>query len=129
MPFEDDAFDVVCAFQMLEHLPFDDSCRAFGEMARVASRAVVISLPDAATRWPMSIYLPKIGVVRFSIPRPRLRTPVHQFDGEHYWEIGKAGYPLAYVTQALTESAPVSLSQSFRVPEFPYHRFFIFRSL
>lgn len=126
MPFEDSSFDVVCAFQMLEHLPFDQSLRAFREIARVASRAVVISLPDAATRWPMSIYVPKVGPVAFSVPRPRLYWPKHEFDGEHYWEINKAGYPLKRVVEALAETGSVKLDHTFRVHEFPYHRFFVF---
>ncbi|QKT04804.1 class I SAM-dependent methyltransferase [Ectothiorhodospiraceae bacterium 2226] len=126
MPFADGAFDVVCAFQMLEHLPFEQSLEAFSEMARVAERAVVISLPDAATRWPVSIYLPRIGTVQFSLPKPRLRRPPHSFDGEHYWEINKAGYELRSVEKLLVKQAPVTLSKSFRVHENPYHRFFSF---
>ena len=126
MPFEDGTFDVVCAFQMLEHLPFEQSLEAFREMVRVAGKAVVISLPDAAIRWPYSIYLPKVGIVQFSIPRPRLRASLHEFDGEHYWEINKQGYPVTKVIQELSSVAAVSLSRTFRVPENLYHRFFVF---
>jgi SAM-dependent methyltransferase len=126
MPFDDGAFDVVCAFQMLEHLPFDQSLDAFREMARISKKAVVVSLPDAATRWPMSIHVPKIGAVKFLIPRPRLRTPQHEFDGEHHWEINKAGYPLKQVTDAFLDAGPVRLARTFRVHEHAYHRFFIF---
>lgn len=126
MPFEDGAFDVVCAFQMLEHLPFEQSLEAFGEMARVADKAVIISLPDAATRLPLSIQLPWVGTVTFFIPMPRFRAPVHKFDGEHYWEINKSGYPVKSVILAFSDRAPVSLSRTFRVPEYPYHRFFEF---
>jgi len=126
MPFEDHAFDVVCAFQMLEHLPYEESLDAFQEMARVSRKAVVISLPDAATRWPMSIHIPKIGAVKFSIPKPRLRAPTHQFNGQHYWEINKAGYALDKVIKDLTQAGQVSLSDTYRVPDYPYHRFFIY---
>lgn len=126
IPFEDGAFDVVCAFQMLEHLPFEQSLVAFREMTRVAKNAVVVSLPDAATRWPISIHVPKIGAVQFSIPTPRLRPRRHKFDGEHYWEINKAGYSLRQVTATLKEQARVSLVRTFRVHEDPYHRFFVF---
>ena len=107
-------------------MPFDRSLLAFGEMGRVASRAIVISLPDAATRWPMSIYVPKIGSVRFSVPRPRIRNRRHVFDGEHYWEINKSGYALRKVIKSLEEQGPLRLSNTFRVHENMYHRFFIF---
>ncbi|MBE0449137.1 MAG: methyltransferase domain-containing protein [Actinobacteria bacterium] len=126
MPFEDSAFSVVCAFQMLEHLPYEKSLEAFGEMVRVAGKAVVISLPDAATRWPVSIYIPKIGAVKFLIPRPHLRARKHEFDGEHYWEINKAGYSLERITSEFLSSAQVRLANTFRVHENPYHRFFVF---
>jgi hypothetical protein len=126
MPFRDGSFDVVCAFQMLEHLPFEQSRAAFREMARVSRSAVVISLPDAATRCPVSIYVPKLGPVHFSIPVPRLRLRPHKFNGQHHWEINRAGYPLQHVRQALIDHAPVTLKRSFRVKEYPYHRFFVF---
>lgn len=38
MPFSDGSYDVVCAFQMLEHLPYEAALQAFGEMARVSRR-------------------------------------------------------------------------------------------
>lgn len=126
MPFKSGAYDVVCAFQMLEHLPFDKSKEAFEEMTRVASKGVVISLPDAAKRWPISIHVPKIGMVSFLIPKPQLVAPRHDFDGEHYWEINKAGYPLKKVTDLFLKVGSVKLVRTFRVQEYAYHRFFIF---
>lgn len=127
MPFEDDAFDVVCAFQMLEHVPYRKSMAIFAEMSRVASKGVVISLPDAASRWPLAVYIPRTGLQWLSIPRPRLHSVAHKFDGEHYWEINKVGYPVARVTEDLLGAASVKLVKSFRVNENPYHHFFIFR--
>ena len=125
MPFADSSYDVVCAFQMLEHLPWDDSKRAFREMARVAKVGLVISLPDAATRWPMSVHVPKIGKVSILIPSPSLGPRVHKFDGEHYWEINKAGYPLSKVEKELLSFPGICLDKSYRVPEHPFHRFFV----
>jgi SAM-dependent methyltransferase len=40
---DDDSFDVVCCFEVMEHLQEPD--RALAEMARVARRAVVLSVP------------------------------------------------------------------------------------
>src|SRR3546814_692103 len=47
LPFADGEFDVVCAFQMLEHVPYDVSLAAFAEMSPVANRALIISFPNA----------------------------------------------------------------------------------
>jgi len=126
MPFEDDAFDVVCAFQMLEHVPYEKSLVIFAEMARVAHKGVVVSLPDAATRWPMAFHIPRLGMKWASIPKPRIRPREHEFDGEHYWEINKAGYPLEKLQDDLANAAPVRLTKTYRVNENPYHRFFVY---
>lgn len=126
MPFEDKSFDVVCAFQMLEHLPFEQSLMAFREMRRVSKFALIISLPDAAIRYPLSIQFPKFGTVRFSIPKPRFRQASHSFDGQHYWEINKAGFNLSHVTKMLIEQGGVKLLKTYRVHENLYHRFMIF---
>lgn len=45
LPFPDDAFDVVGCFEVLEHLPGDLPAKALAEYARVARRAVVLSVP------------------------------------------------------------------------------------
>ena len=127
MPFVDNAFDVVCAFQMLEHVPYEKSLEIFCEMVRVASKGVVISLPDAATRWPVGIHIPRMGMKWLSIPRPRLRPAVHRFDGEHYWEISKAGYPVTRILKEFQAAGPAGLIRTYRVHENPYHRFFVFK--
>jgi ubiquinone/menaquinone biosynthesis C-methylase UbiE len=43
LPFEDGAFDLVCGFEMLEHL--ERPVEGLSELARVASRHVVLSVP------------------------------------------------------------------------------------
>jgi SAM-dependent methyltransferase len=124
LPFPDATFDVVCAFQLLEHMPYDLSLKAFEEMSRVSSRHVVISVPDAQVVWRYSVHIPRLGPCDVLLPRPSLRAPEHQFDGEHHWEIGKRGYRLYRIEQDL--SARMPMLRSFRVLENPYHRFFVF---
>lgn len=125
LPFGDGAYDLVCAFQMLEHLPYEQSLAAFGEMLRVARRHVVISLPDARTAWRFAFHLPRRGTVELLLPRPRLRPREHVFDGEHHWEINTRSHPLARVQADLVARCP-GLRRTWRVPELPYHRFFVF---
>jgi SAM-dependent methyltransferase len=126
MPFGEGRFDVVCAFQMLEHVPYDVSLAIFKDMVRVASKGVVISLPDAKRVWPYSFHVPKVGTLYFHLPRPRLRPQKHIFDGQHHWEINKAGYSLSRVVRDLEQGGGVRCSKTYRVGENPYHRFFVF---
>lgn len=124
MPFSDGAYDCVCAFQMLEHLPYEAALQAFGEMARVSRSHVIISLPDARPMWRYQVHIPKFGPWDFFIPRPLFKAPVHVFDGEHYWEINKQSYSLARVITDFSNH--MRLVNTYRVFENPSHRFFVF---
>lgn len=124
LQFEAGTFDVVCAFQMLEHLPYEKSLQAFSEFARVCRKKIIISLPDCRKMYRVSIEFPKFGQKTFLIPKPRLKPRPHRFDGEHYWEIGKLEHPLNRVIGDLSKFA--KLESTYRVPENPYHRIFVF---
>lgn len=126
LPFADGSYDVACAFQVLEHLPFETALAGLDELARVAKRHVLVSLPDAERVWRYSLHLPKLGERRIMLKRPRLSAPVHAFDGQHHWEINKRGYELQTVTDALVKSGRLKLLRTFRIFENPYHRFFVF---
>ena len=126
MSFKDNEIDVVCAFQVLEHLPYDKSLKAFAEMVRISKTGVVISLPDAKRVWPVTMHIPKIGVANMLIPRPFLRLQTHDFDGEHYWEIGKKNYPLNKIINDINLSG-FTILKTYRIIELKYHRFFILK--
>jgi SAM-dependent methyltransferase len=125
LPFENNSYDCVCAFQMLEHLPYDQSLVAFSEMIRVARKNIVISLPDAKTLWPYSMHIPKIGTKMIHILKPQLRPLTHKYDGSHHWEINKLDYSLKKIIDDITLK-DVKILKTYRVPENPYHRFFVF---
>lgn len=127
MPFDNNSYDVVCAFQMLEHVTYEQALAVFAEMSRVAKYYIVISLPDARPGWPYALHIPKKGEVKFIIPRPWIGPKKHSFDGEHYWEINKKGYPLTKITEDLSCAGDVTLMRTYRVKENPYHRFFVFQ--
>ena len=126
MPFDDNQFDAVCAFQILEHLPYEKALQALGEIRKVAKNNIVISLPDARKMFFYSFYIPTRGNYSFFLPKPQLRKKKHVFDGQHYWEINKRGYELEKVI-ADFESTGLELKETFRVKENMNHRFFIFR--
>jgi predicted SAM-dependent methyltransferase len=127
LPFNDATYDLVCAFQVLEHLPYDDALHAFAEMVRVSKKNILISLPDARMTLQYKFYLPRLGSYAFLVPHPRYKAQEHQFDCEHYWEINKIGYDLKKVSLNLSRYA--KLVKTYQVFENPYHRFFIFEKI
>ena len=122
LPFADGMFDVVMCCQVLEHLPFEDSLRALEEIKRVCRVGSVLSLPQAGRYWPFTIHLPFVGALRFGV-RPPGRLQPHVFDGQHHWEIDKAGYDEARVLEQYGRG--FSSVRTFRVHENPYHRFVV----
>lgn len=51
LPFEDNSFDAVLAYEILEHIPFENFEKAFLELRRVSRKKVIISLPHACFSW------------------------------------------------------------------------------
>jgi len=51
---------------------------------------------------------------------------MNKFNGEHYWEIGKAGYPLNRIINEI-QRAGFKIEETYRIFENPYHRFFILK--
>lgn len=128
MPFAEGQWDLVCAFQMLEHLPYADSLKTVREMARVTRRYVAISLPDRTPSVRLLCELPVLGLRRlqFNLPNPLPKT--HEFNGEHYWEIGRKGYSAMRIISDFS-SVGISLVRNYRSPQLPYHHFFIFEKI
>jgi len=129
LPLESGSHDAALCFQVLEHLPFDRVPAAMRELARVASRWVYISVPDArpsirfeaARGW--SVRKP----LRWHLHGNPLRRPrEHVFDGQHYWEIGKRATPESAVIAAMSVKG-LALERHYRLHPFPYHHFFLFR--
>ncbi|MGO4917645.1 class I SAM-dependent methyltransferase [Pseudogemmobacter sp. W21_MBD1_M6] len=123
MPFEDNSFDVVCAFQVLEHLPYEMALEGYREMRRVSRGNVLISLPDAKLVWRYAGYIPKIGKIDWLMPRPFAKPKQHEFDGQHHWEINKRDYPLERIMADFSDQD--SVIHTYRIKENSFHRFFV----
>jgi 2-polyprenyl-3-methyl-5-hydroxy-6-metoxy-1,4-benzoquinol methylase len=108
-------FDAVCAFQVLEHLPFDQLETCLANIARRSNGHVFISLPYRGLRvrlgfWWGDHYL-TLGH-KFMLPWRHKPCP------EHYWELG---YPITArkLTRVLEKHLEV-VHRGF-IRENPYH--------
>ena len=121
LPFRDKSHDVVCAFEVLEHLPFEQFDKAMSELARVARTHVVISIPHFGPTLSFSLKIPFITQIRFAfkIPFPKR----HVFNGQHYWELGKKGYPASLIRQKLARRGRIV--RDFVPFGNQYHHFFV----
>lgn len=125
IPLCDSSMDTIAAFQVLEHIPYEQLPGIVAEMFRVCRKGVVISLPEFGNA---SIVLNVPMVRHLAIPIPHCSPihPEHHFDGEHYWEIGKRGFPRSRIIETFHESGFLCTGTWIN-PYFAYHRFFIFR--
>jgi ubiquinone/menaquinone biosynthesis C-methylase UbiE len=124
IPFKNDTFELVVCFEVLEHIPFDFFQQALIELHRVAQKNVILSLPDFNRAYYVQFQIPRYGAIKKLIKIPRLKKVKHIFDGEHYWEIGKDGYPLRKIEDIITKSG-FYINKTFRLVEDPSYRFFI----
>ena len=127
LPFEDESFEVIMAYEVLEHLPWNDIPETIDELFRVTSKYVVISLPftslyfEAAIKFPMYNKILKKHCLDLFV-----RLPLAIFTGRsvrHKWEIGLKGYPLRKIR--------IELKRKFRILKEvrpvlqPKHYFFV----
>jgi len=124
IPFHNESFDVVACYEVLEHLPYQDFPDALGEIYRVSSRYVILSLPDSTRFCLFNIQIPKIKEAKKLISLPWLKVPEEEIHPTHYWEIGTKKYPLQRVVSEIRNTG-FEVKKTYRVFELPHHRFFV----
>ncbi|HEY6815829.1 MAG TPA: class I SAM-dependent methyltransferase, partial [Croceibacterium sp.] len=115
------AFDLVCAFQVLEHIPYGDFRLALAQLGRIARRNVIVSLPH----WGYPVEMRGMFFKKrfsFAFSRKLTRPMDWTFDGQHHWELGTKGHSLAEVRRAVAAELPIR--DEYFCPDYSYHYFF-----
>lgn len=108
-------FDAVCAFQVLEHLPFAEFETCLANIARRARPHVFVSLPYRGLRVRWSMWW---GDHHLTLGHKFMLPWRHRPIPEHHWELGWP-YTARKVTKVIARQLDV-VSRGF-LPENPYH--------
>lgn len=124
LPFKNDSFDLVCAFEVLEHIPFTMLEDCFRLMRRIAKNKVIISVPSQA-----ELDAGKLGVT-FTIGRKDIEVDFWRRKRrgltnptEHYWELECNGVTAALIIKMAQAQGLVHIHDYLVLP---YFHFFIF---
>jgi predicted SAM-dependent methyltransferase len=124
LPFRKNAFDAVSCYEVLEHLPYNEFINVLKELSRITQKNIILSIPDATTVYRLNIEIPKLKPIKKLIYHPMPRSKRHEYDNEHYWEIGKKGYSLKKIKSEIY-ALGLNILKTYRIFEYYYHRIFI----
>lgn len=127
MPLADAAFDVVLAAEILEHVPWEELPKALSEIRRVSKKYAVLTLPHSGYTFSFSWKAPFLPPQRWIFKLPHFWKK-HVFNGEHYWEMGKYGFPVRRIKNLLRRSG-FKILKSKTDPEDPAHWSFLLEKI
>lgn len=127
LPFGKDSFDAVLAAEVLEHIRFEDVPRALQEICRISKRFVIFSLPHAGFVFSFGFKLPFLRRSDYIWKLPFFWKK-HQFQGEHYWELGKRGFGVSPIKKLFRKQG-FAIREARMHADDPAHYFFILEKI
>ena len=121
IPVDDGSFDCVTAFQILEHIKFEDFEQALAEINRVSNKTVIISLPHFGPQFTFQLKIPFVPRLRFAVKFPW--PSKLEFNGQHHWEVGRKGYSVRKVRKVIEKH--FNIEHEYVPFEYQYHRFYV----
>lgn len=126
LPFRQGSFDIILCCEVLEHIPYNQFEKALKEIYGVSNEFVVISLPAPFVGAAMALNLPRLPVFKVHVGMPYMTEK--KFDGQHYWELGRLGYHLRRIRNAM-KNAGFNIIKEFRPPLSLFCYFFVLKKL
>ena len=121
LPFADNDFDVVCAFEVLEHIPWEIIPACIDELRRLARKKIFLSMPNQSKIFEKSFSISiTVGMKKISrdIWCKRLNRITNS--SEHFWEIGHNGVTVEKVTDILKRSGFAHVDTFYIEPWFQF---------
>ena len=136
-------FDLVAAFEMLQHLPYQEVPATLEKLASLSNRFVLISVPAHVHRFELAVEIPdvltprRLGLGRLRGQHslslrwewPRGTGPSksgwegrEDYWNPHYWEVGRKGFPKSRFLSDI-ESSELRIMWAKYNPRFDHHLF------
>jgi hypothetical protein len=135
----DKKYDLVCAFQTLEHNPLEKIPEYIRKMATLSNKYVYISMPYCG-RWvslSLNLNLYRINITRtlcFTWERLRkVKSPIEKYKKEanpyapHWWEVGDSKFTKKDVRK-MFKSLNLEIVKEMHNPFYPYHIFYLLKT-
>lgn len=132
-------YDIVCAFQCLEHMPYELFTSSIAKMVMMTKEYVIISLPYSCFGIAFSVNI-ALGQIKRIKKRVSLHIPLRKRNRKyrkeymeeypwavHYWEIGRKGFPLKRILKDMRFNG-VEIVNKFHSDN-PYHYFIVAKKL
>jgi len=130
LPFKASSFEVVAAYEVLEHLPWEFLPQVLVELKRVTCKYVLLSVPysglsaEIILRFPLVWKLFKSLFIDLFIRVPYFYRKFKPGD-EHYWELGWRGYSLKRFKKLIPQG--MTIIKEVRPVLKTYHHFFVLK--
>ncbi|MCK5021966.1 MAG: class I SAM-dependent methyltransferase [Candidatus Pacebacteria bacterium] len=127
IPLKDYSFDMVVAFEILEHLPFESFSIALKEMRRVARKNIIISLPDhGKSLLRLTLKIPFIKEKNIQLRIPAINNKKYWKPSGHHWEMGNIDYSYNKIAKEINNSG-LKIIGSYIPNESAWTRYFILK--
>lgn len=136
-------FNLIAAFQILEHIPYENAIKALSEFKSASSEYIFISVPYHHRWLKLDMKAGHKSFIGKALKRmstlkifERPNTPNRKYREEfisrypyavHFWEIGRGGLSLKKFIADVESRVGVKLVDSFPNEIHPYHYYFVFK--